>query len=303
MNKWHISRLRPPQEKVNLILDTDTYNEIDDQFALVYSIIARDRLNLLAITAAPFDNERSLGPADGMEKSYDEILRVLDLLGVSMKDKVFPGSKEFLSDSLTPIRSAAAEKIVELAKAHDPLYVAAIGAITNVASALLMDPSIADSLVVVWLGGHPLYWPNNLEFNLKQDPIATNVVLDSGVPFVQIPCKNVAEHIKTSVPELRSMLEDKGEIGRYLCEIFAEYLEGEEIASKEIWDLAAIAWLIDDAMLPSTIVPAPRLNDDKLLSWNTENLERHPFCTATDAKRDLVFRDFVTRLDSFLKNR
>lgn len=61
------------------MIDTDAYNEIDDQFAISYALCASDRVRLLALCAAPFKNERSTGPADGMEKSYQEILRLLKL--------------------------------------------------------------------------------------------------------------------------------------------------------------------------------------------------------------------------------
>ena len=39
--------------KKKFILDTDTYNEIDDQFAITYAMLADD-IDLLALTAAPF---------------------------------------------------------------------------------------------------------------------------------------------------------------------------------------------------------------------------------------------------------
>ena len=60
-----------------MVLDLDTYNEIDDQFALVTRCSAQ--LNVEAVYAAPFTNDRSTGPGDGMEKSYEEILRLLGL--------------------------------------------------------------------------------------------------------------------------------------------------------------------------------------------------------------------------------
>ena len=62
--------LETPQTTFDLVIDTDAYNEIDDQFAISYALRAQDRLHLLALCAAPFHNERSTGPADGMEKSY-----------------------------------------------------------------------------------------------------------------------------------------------------------------------------------------------------------------------------------------
>ena len=68
-----IARLEKPKGKVDVILDTDTYNEIDDQFALAYLIKSKEKLNLQAIYAAPFYNHHSSGPKDGMEKSYKEV--------------------------------------------------------------------------------------------------------------------------------------------------------------------------------------------------------------------------------------
>ena len=39
-----------------MILDTDTYNECDDQFALSYLIKSQDKLNIEAITVAPYSH-------------------------------------------------------------------------------------------------------------------------------------------------------------------------------------------------------------------------------------------------------
>ena len=64
-----ISRLQAPAGKVRMVLDTDTYNEIDDQFALTYALLSPDKLSVEAIYAAPFHNSRSNGPGDGMKKA------------------------------------------------------------------------------------------------------------------------------------------------------------------------------------------------------------------------------------------
>ena len=71
----------PPIERVDAVLDTDTYNEIDDQFALSYMVRSSDKINLKAIYAAPFFNQNSTSPADGMERSYNEIFNILTLMG------------------------------------------------------------------------------------------------------------------------------------------------------------------------------------------------------------------------------
>ena len=75
-----LAKLTPPTGRVRMVLDTDTYNEVDDQFALVQALLSPDKLDVEAIYAAPFHNDRSSGPADGMERSYEEILRLLERL-------------------------------------------------------------------------------------------------------------------------------------------------------------------------------------------------------------------------------
>lgn len=76
-----IQTLERPKEQVDMVLSTDTYNEIDDQYAIAYAIGASERLRVRAFYAAPFTNQHSSGPADGMEKSYQEIKKVLKLAG------------------------------------------------------------------------------------------------------------------------------------------------------------------------------------------------------------------------------
>ena len=221
-NALRLERLEPPAGKIRMVLDTDTYNEIDDQFAVVYTLLSPDKLDLEAIHAAPFYNSRSSGPGDGMEKSYQEILNLLGRLDVSPTDFVFRGSSGFLPDWDHPYRSEAALDLVARAMSDDerPLYVLAIGAITNVASAILIEPRIVERIVVVWLGGQPLHWPDTREFNLGQDVPAAQVILDSGVPLVQIPCSSVSSHLLTTVSEIERYVEGQGAIGDYLAQIF-----------------------------------------------------------------------------------
>lgn len=188
--------LAPPSGPVHMVLDTDTYNEIDDQFALVYALLSPERLTVEAVYAAPFHNNRSSGPADGMEKSYEEILRLLERLGRPSEGFVHKGATAWLPAPDQPVHSPAADDLVARARASrdGPLYVVGIGAITNVASSLLLAPEIAERIVVVWLGGHPQVWHTAREFNLQQDVTAARVIFDSGVPLVHVPCRNVAEH-------------------------------------------------------------------------------------------------------------
>ena len=293
------ARLEPPKSTpISMVLDTDTYNEIDDQFALVYALLS-ERLSVQAVYAAPFLNSRSTSAADGMEKSYEEIERVLNRLGRSGSLPVLRGSTRFMSGAVEPVPSAAATDLVERARRHgdEPLYVVAIGAITNVASALLLDPSIVERIVVVWLGGHPWYWkgPND-EFNLRQDGTSARVVFDSGVPLVHVPCANVAEHLRSTVPEMREYVKGRGAIGDYLFEIFEAYHSDQYARSKVVWDISTIAWLNDPSFVPSELMPSPVLRPD--LTWGPIDASRHLIRQATTVKRDLVFGDIFRRLEA-----
>src|SRR5512133_2061318 len=239
-----LDRLAYPHWPVRMVLDTDTYNEIDDQFALVYALLAPERLKVEAIYAAPFTNDRSSGPGDGMEKSYEEIQRLLKRLKVQRENFVFRGSTAYLTGQSTPERSPAALDLVERAMAatpDDPLYVVGIGAITNVASALLIEPEILRRIVIIWLGGHPADLPVTREFNLMQDPTASQLMFDSGVPLVQIPCYGVASHLLTTKAELEESIHGRNAVSDFLYERFCAYSNNHFAWAKEIWDISTIA--------------------------------------------------------------
>lgn len=295
-----LERLQFPTGKVNIVLDTDTYNEIDDQYAVVHALLSPERIEVEALYAAPFFNHKSESPADGMEKSYEEILRLLDRLDVDPEGFVFRGSTGKLADYDHPYRSAAALDLVERAMTTQakPLYVVAIGALTNIASAILIEPQIIDRVVVVWLGGNAFHWPHTREFNLVQDILAARLLFDCGVPLVQIPCSGVTTHLRTTVPEIDRYVVGRGAIGDYLAETFKNYNPDHFAWSKEIWDVAAIAYLIDDAWVPTDIVHSPIVTDQ--VTWSFEN-SRHFIRYARHLHRDPIFRDLFTKLDGWTK--
>lgn len=291
-----IERLQPPTGKVQMVLDTDTYNEIDDQFAVTYALLSPEQMEVEAIYAAPFHNQRSDGPGDGMAKSYEEILRVLERLGVEARDDfVFRGSTTWLPGPDQPVESAAARDLVERAMADrdGPLYVVPIGAPTNVVSAILMEPRLIERIVVVWLGGQPHDWSSAAEFNLKQDVLSSQFLFNCGVPFVHVPCSNAAELLRTTVPEMERWVKGRSDIGDYLCQIFAAYRKDHYAWSKVIWDIAPIAWLIDAEWVSTDLVHSPILTDGLTYSHDQN---RHFMREARRVNRDKVFRDMFDKI-------
>ena len=297
-----LKALQRPTGTVDVLLDTDTYNEIDDQFALAYMMKSPEKLNIVGITAAPFLNKKAASAGVGMELSYQEIEKLLRFMHrEDMLQKVFKGSESFLENESTPVDSPAAREIARLAMQYTiekPLYVVAIGAITNVASALLLQPEIAEKMVVVWLGGHALHYKDNREFNLYQDIAAARVVFKSGVPLVMLPCQGVVSGFALSEGELNHWLAGRDKLCDYLAKNTVReaetYAKGKPW-TRVIWDVTAVAWLLDEKedMLLDRVMPRPIPSYDNLWSQRPGT----PVCKYVYyIKRDVLLRDLISRL-------
>jgi len=290
-----VRRLEHPGRKIRMVLDTDTFNEIDDQFAIAYALKSPDRMTVEALYAAPFYNELSTGPADGMEKSYQEILKIRRIMG--REDiPVYRGSTSYLPAADRPVESEAARDLVSRAMASDPsdpLYVVGIGAITNVASALLLEPRIVERIVLVWLGGHALHWGDAKEFNLFQDLHASRLMLDCGAPLVLVPCLGVATHLQTSLSELRDHIKGKSAIGDYLYETYLNCSKDHFAYSRVIWDISVIAWLNNPDWCWSSLTHSPRVSED--FRWSRDP-NRHLIRCVDFIRRDEVFRDLFLKI-------
>ncbi len=287
-----------PTGRVRMVLDTDTYNEIDDQFALVHTLLSPAQMDVQGIYAAPFAHADG-HPAQGMEASHAEILRLFDHLNLDPAGRVCRGSSEFMGTAPRVIESAAVDHLLECALAAEtPLYVVAIGAPTNVASALLKAHreglDLTERVRVVWLGGQPFHAPSAREYNLRQDPVASHVLWTYSPSLTHIACQGVASHLLTSLGELEAHLGQLGDIGPYLLSIFRDYQRDHFGYAKEIWDLAATAYLVNPAWVPTQVVPAPRLDVDTL-TWISDP-DPQPVRTATMVWRNPIFQDLFRKI-------
>ena len=280
-----------------MILDTDTYNEIDDQFALSLAMLAPDRIDLCAVTAAPFHNDRSESFADGMERSYREIGICAGLVAESHGAKIPPyyrGSTERMPDEHTPVASEAAEKIAELVGGYDGItYVTAIGAITNVASALLLHPEIREKTAVIWLGGNAK-WFNGAEFNMLGDKNASNAVLSSGVPLLLFPCGGVVSHLSLNIHELEYFLRCRSPLGDYLCDnVAACEPKGAVTWSRVIWDISTVCGVIDPSCFSASPCASMRVLGDNSYAFDPAG---QPFEHVDHVNRDRIFSILFSRL-------
>lgn len=302
MNEQYLKKLEVPTGVVDVVLDTDCFNEIDDQFAMAYLLRCPERVNVKAVSIAPFLNKKVSTPAEGMEKSYQEAQKVLDLtLPGQPQPPVWRGSEIFLPDENTPVQSDAANNIVKLAMTYSqekPLYIVAIGAATNVASALLLEPQIKERIVIVWLGGHAHHYMHNQEFNLRQDVASGRVLFGSGAPLVQLPCRGVVSQFATTRYELEHWLVGKNPLSDYLARnaiAHCEKLSPGQAWSKPLWDVTAVAWLVNDdqRFMYHRLTPSPIPEYDHVYSFDAD---RHPIQYVFYIERDALFKDMVQRL-------
>jgi len=340
-----IKTLAPPSQPVRVVLDTDAACEIDDQFAITYALLSSREITVEAINAAPFRYPQKHAktitrhtlhhsgiqdfsdPASGMEASYQIILAILEKMGLKGGVSVHRGSTSIMTSPDEPVQSDATKNIIELAMQErtQPLYIVALGALTNVTSAILKEPKIKDNIVVEWLGGHPTYWYPLSEsityrfgdFNTWNDPYAAMTLFESGVPIVWIPCKNVSELLSTVPCEIDYHVRGRGSIGDYLADICRDfqslYFIPKPALSTVLWDMTNIGYLINPEWVPSTLTTAPTLkiqdgwtpwNEeiDHNLTWVTMESRRHICRTALNVYRDGIFLDFYKKLDKHSTN-
>jgi len=248
-----------------LIIDTDAKNEADDQYAIVHALLS-PTLDIRGLVAAHFGTRRT---DESMRESREEIDLLLGLMDRTGSVVVADGAPAALIDERTPSPSAGSRLIIdEAAKDEGTLYVAFLGPLTDMASALLEDPTLQDrDVVVVWVGGPSYdglvagYRP---EFNLSNDIAAANVVMDSRVPVWQIPM-SVYTMIAVGHEELRQRVEPLGELGAYLVRQLVEFnstVPDLMMDYRSLGDSPAIGAVMNPLGALWRDRPAPRFADD-----------------------------------------
>lgn len=284
-----------------VIFDTDMYNEIDDQFALTYLMKSLDKIDLEAITIAPFKDSGYVNTKnieEGIEKSYDTTLKILDMMGYSKyKQKVYKGATQYSFDSMT--ENDAVRKIIEISNKNEHTTIVAIGSITNIAIAIKIDPSIIEKIEVIWLGGNSFLSKQNQEFNFKQDINAVKIVFNSKVKLTVIPCRNVASNLITTSYELDHYLANS-QIGNYLCALckdaqshYYKNPNDEYGSSKTLWDLSAVAYVINKDWFVTEEISCPEILNNGCYV-QTEN--RHKITFVNDLFRNKIFKDYFMKM-------
>ena len=281
------------EDRINIILDTDTYNECDDQFALSYLIKSKKLFNIEAITVAPYSHtKRDVKVIDGQELSYNEILKICNWLNFETNNKVFKGSMDYIQNGYDKINDAV-NKIIEIALKNNKTYILGIGAITNIALAIKKEPKIVNKIEIIWLGGNELGYKDNLEYNFRQDVEAVKIVFESKAKLTILPCKNIVSELRIDINTLKKYLENKSELCKYLIERF--YNDGYHgiQESRVIWDIAVIAYMINKNWFETKQISCPNIRKDTSYEV-TDN--RHSITFVTKLDRDKIYKDLFEKL-------
>lgn len=213
----------PESRKVRVIIDTDCHCEADDQFAVAHQLMT-PKIDVVGIVATHYATQFGAGSVnESMQESYDEAQRVVNLMGLTDQVKIYKGCTEQMTDEKVPLESDASRFIVQEAMKDDPrpLFVTVQGAASNIASALLMKPEIAQRMTVIWIGGG-VYPEGGMEFNTINDAVAANTLMESQVELWQIP-KTVYRSMKVSIATLYDRVYPYGKIGKYLVDYLVKF--------------------------------------------------------------------------------
>ncbi len=286
----------PYNKQVRYIIHTDCKNEADDQYTVAH-ILMTPKLDVKGIIAGHFDmNFRGIPRGETAKASYDEIVKIMDLMHISGEYPVLMGAPYGLTDEHTPIDSEGARFIIEEAMKEDdrPLFIGMQGAITDLASAILMEPEICNRMTAIWIGGG-IYPEGGREFNLFQDKIGANVVFKSQMPLWQVPM-NVYKQFGVSLIELQCKVKPYGQIGKYLFEQLIELNDQLGNAFKGPWPHGELWGLGDEGTIAALMEELEKTDSFTLMPAPTFDLETGCYIPSTTNREIRVYHEMNARL-------
>ena len=302
-----------PRSRVLFI--NDLSGDIDGLFAAVHAILSPS-----------IDLRGIIGTGTGSPKETAEISvslahEMLRLTGRAGQIPVHLGSPRKLATAGMPDRSAGAQAIIDEALHSDtslPLYVAVGGGLTEVASALMLDPSIASRMTLIWIGGNIASNSVAPEYNFAIDRLAAQYVFNETlVPVWQIPSEVYATCM-VSASEIQRFIAPCGEIGNWLYgKLVAvnEQFAGYRMNTGEVWvmgDSPLVLLTALTAAVPSVFgkqpryertgssayeeVIAPKLSQSGSTEPRTEGRKIRLY-TSVDTR--MMFNDLYAKLQTF----
>jgi len=287
------------EARIPVVLSTDVGNEIDDQWAITY-LLLQPRFEVLGVMSA---HAPSLAAPAG-HTSYRILVDVVEhRLGMSTHPPLVEGGSLPLDNAKTARPSPSVTFLLETSRRfskENRLTVLMIGAATDVASAILTDPTIVERVRVIQMGFHDEQGGD--EFNIANDVHAVQAILDSKVPLVIGPGKVCRASLSLNFAQARSLIATHGAIGAWLWEEFEAYyyrsvkpLRVNDFSKPwVIWDDITLAYVL--GMTTQHTLPRPRLRDDMTF----EQVKTDQTVTwITDVDEQRMWADFLGLVDQY----
>jgi hypothetical protein len=302
--------------KLSVIIDTDTNNELDDQHAIAYLLCSGNNFNVEGITV----NATSTG--GDIDQQYAEAERILKLLGLADKIPLFKGADGNFGaiknhmDSPEFDGNKAVNFIIEQAKKHtvEKLVIIAVGKLTNVALAVKKEPSIIDNIRLVWLGSN---YPEAGEHNLENDIPAMNYLLQTKIHFEMVTVRygkpSGTDAVRVTQAEVPLKMAGLGPVikqpvtgrhggefynfGDYSVDLFKNAHFYGNPPSRALFDMAAVAivknpeWAVPDA------IPCPIMIDNQ---WKEQPDNVRKIIIWENFDSEKILSDFYSTMQKYV---
>lgn len=302
--------------RMRVIVDNDFSGDPDGLFQLAHLLMSPS-VEVRAIIGSHLNAndgfDRSKTQADNAAKNARELIQVMN---VTKDIPVLAGSNTAMVNDSTPVKNEAVNVIIREAMRTDtklPLYVVCGAGLTEIASAVLTNPQIADKLTLVWIGG-PEYAElaipppgySEVEYNLNIDQAAARAVFNrSALPLWQVP-RNVYRQCLLSYAQLLTKVKPRGKTGAYLSgaletimvriQRFINIGETYILGDSPLVLLTALqsSFEPDPSSSHYVVRQAPRINQAGVYAQNHKG---RPIRVYTQLDTHLMFADFFAKLE------
>lgn len=298
----HAEELAAPGEPhIRIIVDADTANEIDDLFAIVRALIAPE-FRVEGLTPAHWTRK------DSVKKSQYLNECILDKMGLRDAIPHPRGAERAMPDKRTAVDSPAARHIIARAHAGGPddkLYVVALGAATNLASALLLDPTITDKVVFAFIDGDYKdgRWGPGI-YNWRNDIHAVQAIFESNVEYYHMPAPTVSGDLVMRKSDVIPRLKGQGGVWDFLADFWetgGPFFDAGRFGERWImWDIALIQAILRPELATSRVVGAPRVRGVREIEQFPDNPRR--VTVYTDINVEGMLDDFWRAAEAAMRH-
>ena len=268
-------------QKQKVWLDADTGNETDDIYAIV-RLLADPNVEVVGLSSAHFNNAdlvtfekwnqyptKNINTVAISQQLNEEILRLMHKeaiphpLGADRQIGRAWGGKE-------PRKSAATEGLIRLVNRLKPgemVDVICLGALTNIASAILIDPSILPHIRCYVLGAsynvQNQAWDKN-EFNIRNDLNAFDYLLNNPQVDLTVMPTSTAFSYRFARDTIYAKVDEKVPVQYILKKRWQETNPDDKI--RTLWDLALVEAYLNPNQATLQSVSTPPENAKRLIN-------------------------------------